>query len=91
MCYLLFLTINRSSWSGFVTQLPRVYNPIYFWYELTETEAEFQWLVPSFIIWHFYNETESSKGQRIWNASLQFPYCKHYLDTNKLVTQKETV
>lgn len=44
MCYLLFLSINSSSWSGFVTQLPRVHNPIYFWYELTETEAEFQWL-----------------------------------------------
>lgn len=51
MCYLLFLSINSSSWSGFVTQLPRVHNPIYFWYELTETEAEFQWLVPSFFLY----------------------------------------
>lgn len=37
-CYLFFLSSNSSSWSGFVTQLPRHHNPIYFWYELTETK-----------------------------------------------------
>lgn len=30
--------VNSSSWSGFVTQLPRDHNPIYFCCDLTETK-----------------------------------------------------
>lgn len=64
MCYLLFLSINSSSWSGFVTQLPRVHNPIYFWYEPTETEAEFQWLELSlFLYGTFVMKQKALKGR----------------------------